>query len=537
MSEYDPEDELAVLYGAICDYVTHDLETTLFYFHRPEYLDEVEHRALSYFSDALRNCGHMDADHSVKYIGLVDEPNRGKGRGKGREKEKEKGRISKTERKRERNNLQIDMSDDSDIEIDDEDTIDLRFLVCSAVEEAMQFLGIPPRSRYLCDTGDPNPGNNDPKSGPLTGAHFDRVHARVTYLNSIVYPAQRSPAWYLSRYLLFTASAISKLLTTVAQYNSLIYEKCNLPIQTTMTMHERDTGPREALCPLTWGIKYEPLSAMVYEHLNPGAVVRTTYGCIQHPLYTFIGASPDGIVVNPDSPKYGRLVEIKNIWNREITGVPKLEYFVQMQFQMDVCELPVCEFVETRFKEYGNAAECFADEAREDYGRGVILYFSGIVPPETGVCCMFDEENEENATDPSGVMVNTTNEHEEKGEGEGEGERTFQLKPRTVPVAPSFYVYMPFYVRMVPWAVDAYISEQKTKYASTHTLCQVSYWYLDEYSCVQVDHNPPWIAAVLPVIAHAWEEVEMERKSGGGAPSRAPKKRAPKTSVDKCLFD
>lgn len=37
----------------------------------------------------------------------------------------------------------------------------------------------------------------------------------------------------------------------------------------------------------------------------------------------FLGASPDGINIEPNSEKYGVMLEIKNIVNREITGIPK----------------------------------------------------------------------------------------------------------------------------------------------------------------------------------------------------------------------
>ena len=373
-NENEIDDEITILYDAMCEYTILDLEATLFHFHRPEYLDEVEDRVRSYFSVALQHCGHLDADHPVKYTGLSDDVlNDSSSSGK---KKKVRGKDNKNEKAPK--NEYTDEEKDEAVILENE--VDLRDLTYCAVIETMQMLGIPERSR-------------DPDPAPSTIYSPDEIHSKVTYLNSLVYPAQRTPEWYLARSKLFSASAISKLLTSIAQYNSLIFEKCNPPSQ----FGGVDTGPREALCPLTWGIKYEPLTAMVYEHLNPGATVRTTYGCIQHPVHSFIGASPDGIVVSPDSPKYGRMVEIKNIWNRAITGIPKLEYYVQMQFQMDVCELPACDFVETRFKEYGTAAECFADEEREREGahcRGVILYFSGIVEPDP-LQCMFDDEDNE----------------------------------------------------------------------------------------------------------------------------------------------
>jgi hypothetical protein len=42
------------------------------------------------------------------------------------------------------------------------------------------------------------------------------------------------------------------------------------------------------------------------------------------------------------------MLEIKNVVSREITGIPKPEYYVQMQLQMEVCDLEECDFLETK---------------------------------------------------------------------------------------------------------------------------------------------------------------------------------------------
>ena len=34
---------------------------------------------------------------------------------------------------------------------------------------------------------------------------------------------------------------------------------------------------------------------------------------------------------------------------RIITGIPKKEYWTQMQLQMEVCDLDKCDFLETKF--------------------------------------------------------------------------------------------------------------------------------------------------------------------------------------------
>ena len=104
------------------------------------------------------------------------------------------------------------------------------------------------------------------------------------------------------------------------------------------------------MSPMHWGQKYEPVSVMLYEKRFQTKV--DDFGCIQHRDYKCIGASPDGIVTDAKSERYGRMLEIKNIVNREIDGNPLKAYWIQMQIQLETCDLEYCDFLETRIKEY-----------------------------------------------------------------------------------------------------------------------------------------------------------------------------------------
>jgi putative phage-type endonuclease len=178
---------------------------------------------------------------------------------------------------------------------------------------------------------------------------------------------QRTAEWYLRRYNMLTASNVWQALGTDAQYNRLIYEKCK-PLETSFVENKWISTQGS----LHWGVKYEPLTVIVYEHFT-GAKI-SNFGCIQHSKYPFLGASPDGIVTNIESPLYGRLVEIKNIFNREMNGIPNEAYWIQTQLQMQCCDLEACDFVETRFKEY-ETFESFLEDSDEDKLRGIILEF------------------------------------------------------------------------------------------------------------------------------------------------------------------
>ena len=90
------------------------------------------------------------------------------------------------------------------------------------------------------------------------------------------------------------------------------------------------------------GVKYEEVAVMIYEQRNSMKVFE--YGCIPHPVYDFIGASPDGIT---DS---GIMLEIKCPSSRKITGVIPSYYWCQVQTQLEVCELDRCDFLECKLE-------------------------------------------------------------------------------------------------------------------------------------------------------------------------------------------
>ena len=156
-------------------------------------------------------------------------------------------------------------------------------------------------------------------------------------------PPQRSMEWHQQRYNLISASTAWKILDKDCYRDAYIYDKCK-PLNTDkfnfVNIHS----------PFHWGTKFEPVSQMYYEYKY--GVTIEEFGCIGHREISCMGASPDGIVTTRESDRYGRMVEIKNIVNRDITGIPKKEYWVQTQFQMECCNLDECDFLECRFKLY-----------------------------------------------------------------------------------------------------------------------------------------------------------------------------------------
>jgi putative phage-type endonuclease len=177
-----------------------------------------------------------------------------------------------------------------------------------------------------------------------------------------------------------------KAFESQSSINQLIYEKCQ-PLKS--FDEDEEVKMVNTNTAMHWGQKYEPLSVMIYE-AKYGTKVED-FGCIQHPIYKFLGASPDGIVINKESQRYGRMLEIKNPVSREITGIPKKEYWTQMQLQMEVCDLDECDFLETKFKEgmtWENHGEWHIDHIKpcasfnllDDYEQKKCFHYKNLQP-------------------------------------------------------------------------------------------------------------------------------------------------------------
>ena len=136
------------------------------------------------------------------------------------------------------------------------------------------------------------------------------IEAKIQKLRDIPQPVQRTQEWYQFRWNLITASNAYKAFGTQATINQLIYEKC----QPLKTNNDEDTEIKmvNTNTPLHWGQKYEPLTVLIYEHEYKTKV--EDFGCIQHPIYKFIGASPDGIIIEKDSSRYGSMLVIRFIF-------------------------------------------------------------------------------------------------------------------------------------------------------------------------------------------------------------------------------
>ena len=310
--------------------------------------------------------------------------------------------------------------------------------------------------------------HHNPRSYSNTFIHhkpdIDKIDRLLEYFKTQEQPEQKTDAWYKFRYNGLTASTIYKAIDSQANINSIIYEKCqpvkirSNSVNITSAFHN--------------GHKYEPLSILLYENWYDTKVGE--FGCMKHKEHDFLRASPDGINIKRENPLYGRALEIKNPVSRKLTGIPKKDYWVQMQLQMEVWDLDECDFLETVFQEYESEEEFLKDgelfnKTKRDKHKGVIVMFNDGQQP--------------------------------------------------------IYEYCPIGYNKEQF--DKWYDEIMDKHTN-HSWINNIYWYLKEYSLVLCPRNKKWFENAFPQLQNVWNIILKERVSGHD--HRKPKRKKKKKS-------
>lgn len=164
---------------------------------------------------------------------------------------------------------------------------------------------------------------------------------------------QKSTEWHKKRYNMITASDIAAVLDVNPHLTKkqLLIKKC-IPMDTGFTTNEFTE----------WGDLFEPIARDFYQKMCLVSHIYET-GCIPHGKYKWLGASPDGILPN------GKLLEIKCPKKRKIhnTSYPYM-YWIQMQIQMECCNLNSCDLLQCQFYQYDNKEEYINDVSTMNKG-------------------------------------------------------------------------------------------------------------------------------------------------------------------------
>ena len=159
----------------------------------------------------------------------------------------------------------------------------------------------------------------------------------IKNLQNISIP-QHSELWYNKRLKMITASDCGTILG-YNKYNNLDdllkNKKDNIRIENEYTKH---------------GNYYEPIAIKIFQKKYNLKVY--PIGLLIHKKYPFIGASPDGILSN------NKILEIKCPLKRKINGNISLNYYAQVQLQLEVANIDEAYFYECEFKEYNSQYLC-----------------------------------------------------------------------------------------------------------------------------------------------------------------------------------
>ena len=288
---------------------------------------------------------------------------------------------------------------------------------------------------------------------------------KLEKLKELKLPEQRSKEWYELREKILTASSLADSIGEghFSTKEKLLIQKCGGP---------RDKVPFEIV---EWGVMYEPVATKFYELINNLTVLE--FGLVPHPEFKIFGASPDGIC-DIDSPDdyIGRMLEIKCPPKRQFTDEVPRHYWMQMQGQLEACNLEECDFLQVKITEYLNETDYNEDKFIEN--NRIKEGYSSLDLPK-GLVISFIKDNKEG------------------------GDPTIE------------YEYCEFYQsydNLIEWSekiIQKYKDENKI-----FDRIQKHWWKIERYECTLVGRDRKWWLSVQPKIIDFWEDVLHYREVG-----------------------
>lgn len=309
--------------------------------------------------------------------------------------------------------------------------------------------------------------------------------ARKTFdfLNSIKYPEQRSDEWFANRKEKITASdggCVVGLNSHEPQWKFVLKKVIEQPFQSNIFCYH--------------GKKLEEIATMVYEYRMNVKVKE--FGMVPHKTIKFLGASPDGIV----SPykldgkhlteEVGTMLEIKCPFSRKIkkTGDVKgvqcpIYYWVQVQLQLECCDLEKCDFWQCEIWEYDD---------REDF-------IEDTNPDQPFLSLSTDMEK--------GVLIQLLpHKYPDESKDLGYNDKVYSF---------ATFIYPPK-IEMTPYDVDIWVAETCSKLKETHPghhLDKVVYWKMVNTHNVAIYRDRDWFNEHLPIYEKVWGYVTYFREN------------------------
>jgi len=285
---------------------------------------------------------------------------------------------------------------------------------------------------------------------------------KLEKLKKLDLPEQRTKEWYELRSRVITASSLADCIGEghFSTKEDMLLDKCG-------ALEKKDI-PFDIL---EWGVRYEPVATKFYENLNNVKILEM--GLVPHPTFKIFGASPDGICDENSPEEYiGRMLEIKCPPKREFTKEVPKHYWMQMQGQLEACNLEECDFLQVKFCEYITETSFIEDTYEKD---GIINHTLSKNGYPKGLVIAFIQNNEE---------LNPTIHYEYSEFG------------KTLNELKEWY------------------NKTKSSYSQKYDICKKHWWRIERYECTLVARDRKWWLSVQPKLLDFWEDVEIHRKKG-----------------------
>lgn len=174
---------------------------------------------------------------------------------------------------------------------------------------------------------------------------IDHEHTKALMLRPQT--AQRTSDWYTEFKRCLTASELHKVFGSPRERGTLVLQKAG--ILEIGGRGQKLVSYKEQLTPMDWGVCFEPVVKLILEHKWDAMIHEC--GRFVHLREPRLAASPDGLILrSKNHPEMaGHLLEIKCPKSRKIGGKIPMDYFYQMQLQMEVTSVRACEYVEVKF--------------------------------------------------------------------------------------------------------------------------------------------------------------------------------------------
>ena len=338
------------------------------------------------------------------------------------------------------------------------------------------------KSKYICET---------PiyKSDILTPLN-KKESVIVEKLLSVEYPEQRSEQWFKQRDCAITASdggCVIGVNKYEPAYKFIMKKVFRDPFLGGVDCYN--------------GKKYEDIAILIYEHRYKVNIEE--FGLVMHPKYSFLAASPDGIVgkYKPDKKSLtelvGRMVEIKCPTRREIItsgeikdNICPIYYWVQVQLQLECCNLDKCDFWQCKILEYTDRDEFIADT---DNANPFLSIKTGF---EKGCLIQLLPKNK------ISLCLNNTNEFDINKYNETVYEYAKFIYPQTVLMSPY---------DCDQWVLSTIMKIQSDPEYSEYCFDRIFYWKLIKSHNSTIVRDKKWFSTNLPTYEKMWKIVEFYR--------------------------